>query len=58
MEDQTTSTIPPYIVGIQYFDNKVVEKKFLLPYVAFDTMKALGNIATRYPGSIKNLWIR
>lgn len=55
MEDQT---IPPYIVGIQYYDGKVTEKKFLLPYVAFDTMKSLANIAIRYPGTIKNVWVR
>lgn len=49
--------LPPFRVGILFWDNKVIERKFLMYHVACNTMKSLGDIGKRYPGTIKNLWM-
>ena len=46
-----------YTIGILYWDNKLITRDFLHKHIAIDTMKSLGDLARRYPGTIKNIWI-
>lgn len=47
-----------YTVGVLYWDGKITERVFLSQHIAFDTMRSLADIASRYPGTIKNVWVR
>jgi len=49
--------MPKYEVGILFWDGKMLKREFLHYSVASKTINSMGDIAKRYPGTIKNVWM-